>query len=73
MRLLRGHHGSVRAVATSPDGRLIATGGADRRVCVFDIGSGRLLREFQGHTNEVTAVAFSQVRGPRLARALARS
>jgi WD40 repeat protein len=47
------------AVSFSPDGKALATGGADRVVRLWDAGTGKLKKEFKGHRNAVTAVAFS--------------
>jgi WD40 repeat protein len=40
MRELRGHTKDVRAVAYTPDGRLISGGGADKTVRIWDVASG---------------------------------
>jgi WD40 repeat protein len=36
----------------------VATGGEDRRVKVWDIAAGRVLRELKGHTAAVTGLAW---------------
>ncbi len=47
------------SVAYSPDGSHIVTGNRDNVVGLWDAKTGRLLREFRGHTGEITAVSFS--------------
>ena len=47
------------ALAFSPDSRLLATGGRDNVVRLWDANSGKLLREWSGHDEEVTSLAFS--------------
>jgi WD40 repeat protein len=49
----------VRAVAFSPDGNLIATGGADETIRLWDAATRTLLgAPLTGHTDRVTSVAF---------------
>ncbi|MHB9295703.1 putative serine/threonine-protein kinase PkwA [Pillotina sp. SPG140] len=59
MRTLRGHQGSVRSVAYSPDERFIVSGSFDNTVKIWDAKSGRNLRTLTGHTSWVNSVAYS--------------
>jgi WD40 repeat protein len=58
-RLANQHQGPVLAVAFSPDGRSLATGGLDRTVRVWDVAQGEHRATFRGHQNPVGSVAFS--------------
>ena len=58
-RTLTGHDGPVHGVAFSPNGRLLATGGEDKTVRLWDPATGEHLRTLTGHTDAVLAVAFS--------------
>ena len=56
---LTGHHSTVFAVAFSPDGRLLATGGGDGAARLWDTATGQQLRTISAHDFRVLGVAFS--------------
>ncbi|GAB6042390.1 nSTAND1 domain-containing NTPase [Endothiovibrio diazotrophicus] len=62
--LPRLHTGPVRAVAASDEDHLIATGGADKRIVLWDADSGRPVRVLRDHGNDVMGLRF--VPGGRL-------
>jgi WD40 repeat protein len=54
-----GHIGAVMSVVYSPDGHLIASGGLDRTIRLWDATTGNEVRSLVGHEGGVYAVAFS--------------
>ena len=52
------HGGIIRALAYSPDGKLLASGGDDGTVRLWDTSTGRAIHQFN-HGSEVRGVVFS--------------
>jgi WD40 repeat protein len=70
IRRLRGSSAAIRALAFSPDSRLIAGAGGGARgisveeesryeVFLWDAATGELKQKFPGHTGSVTSLAFA--------------
>ncbi|HEV7682045.1 MAG TPA: caspase family protein [Pyrinomonadaceae bacterium] len=53
-----GHEGPINSIVYSPDGRLIASGGDDKAIKLWDVKTKREIRTFAVHDGPVTAVAF---------------
>ena len=53
------HRGDVYCVAYHAESPLVASGGYDRTVRLWDVGKGLLLRQFHGHEASVTCVTYS--------------
>jgi WD40 repeat protein/serine/threonine protein kinase len=58
-RLLARTPGAVLAVAFSPDGKRIVSGGTDGQVRLWDVRSGKEVRPGAGHTGPVLSLGFS--------------
>ncbi|MCA8989676.1 MAG: hypothetical protein KDA78_18660, partial [Planctomycetaceae bacterium] len=56
LSLPQAHDDVIYSAKFSPDGRRIATGGADKYLRTFDLESGQQLHRFEGHTNYVLGV-----------------
>ncbi len=57
--VLRAHAGGVMSMAYSPDGGLLASGGQDGRVRLWDARTAKERGTLEGHERRVAAVAFS--------------
>ena len=51
--------GGVNTIAFDTSGKRLAAAGRDGAVGVWDVTTGELLREFDGHDNLVIGVAFT--------------
>lgn len=54
-----GHISSVRAIAFSPDGSTLQSGGTDENIRLWDVSTGECLKTFTEHPERMRAVAFS--------------
>lgn len=58
--LQSGHYDDIQALAFSPDGKHLASAGADSKVTVWDLTTGKIFRELKGHKKGITSLAFSR-------------
>jgi centriolar protein POC1 len=55
---LQGHKNWVRSAEFHPDGRLVASGGDDRTVRIWDIRTKRCVRIYEDHSSSIHKVGF---------------
>ena len=53
------HEQDIYGVAWSPDGRLLASGGKERKILVWAAEDGRLVHSLTGHEDNIGALAWS--------------
>lgn len=53
-----GHNGAVLALAVSSDGTVLASGGLDRLVVIWEAETLSCLRKFKGHRDAITCLTF---------------
>ena len=53
-----GHSDALYALALSPDGKVLATGGYDQKIKLWDIDSGKAKATLKGHNGSVNALSF---------------
>jgi WD40 repeat protein len=54
-----GHHQAIFALAISPDKRLLASGGTDNVIIIWDIAQGKQLYSLKEHSQWVFSLSFS--------------
>lgn len=52
------HVGQILAVAASPDGKYVVTGGEDRRLIIYDAATLKPLKVWTHHRDAITGLAF---------------
>ena len=56
----RGHVGKVNALVVAPSGKILASGGDDNAIKLWELESGRQITTLKGHEQGIKVVAFSQ-------------
>lgn len=55
---LKGHRDVLYAATFSPDGKMIATGGYDRKINLWNSSDGKTIRELNGHNGAIYDLHF---------------
>lgn len=63
---LEGHRQRIWTLSISPDSRLLASGGDDQLVCLWDLEAGELLRIVNRFDYRIREIAFSRGEQPVL-------
>ncbi|WP_293125327.1 SMI1/KNR4 family protein [Microcoleus sp. bin38.metabat.b11b12b14.051] len=59
IKTFRGHSDSVYAIAFTPDGQTLASGGADRTIKIWDLNTGQEICTLTEHTDAVVSLIAS--------------
>ncbi len=59
LRTFQAHRDTLYAAELSPQGKLLATAGYDRKIILWDANSGKQLRTLAGHNDAIYDLAFN--------------
>lgn len=57
---LTGHDKTVRTIAFSPDGNMLASGSWDKSINLYNSDTGDLIRTLKGHDSSVEDLEFTE-------------
>lgn len=57
--ILKGHRQSIRSLAISPDGEILASGSDDKTIKLWELATGEELCTLRGHSKSVGSIAIS--------------
>lgn len=60
MRVFSDCKQPVTNIAFSPDGKMLAAGGEESKIRIFDLAAGAQLNELKDHTATVNSIAWSK-------------
>lgn len=58
LRAFSGHTDALHTLAVSPDGKLLATGGYDQKIRLWDMATGAQTRLLSGHNGSINGLSF---------------
>ncbi len=58
-REYKGHTDQIKAIAFSPNGRIVASGSKDKTIRLWNVKNRKHITTLEGHTDEILTVAFS--------------
>ncbi|MEM9908046.1 MAG: NACHT domain-containing protein [Cyanobacteria bacterium P01_D01_bin.44] len=58
MNATDGNKGQIRTVTFSPDGQLVASGGLDRTIRVWEVKTGTCIQTISNHSEPISSLAF---------------
>ena len=59
VRVFAGHAAGVRSIVFSPDGRTVASGADDGRVCIWDLTRATCVANLKGHVGPVYSMDYA--------------